>query len=247
MSKPSIPNNIRLLIKYFTKNYVYNDKINEIFYYSLFDTHSFRNVMEEDSFLYKMIEDNKNQLKRLLQPPVFPKTNPFLKNKESFNKFEKNIVAKDKLSRILLKVHLTSNGINSEFSGSDDFDLEIKKGEILLELKRIWAWGAYDEYTNKFIAKVKKSHKKRPDSNYLYVVAGTHPFIYEELFAHKIEIFNRYIGNIIESHNVGEMLLNQKNVKFVVGYINQDGKDDHNLANLCDVIIEKVHEFKEGV
>jgi hypothetical protein len=60
--------------------------MNEVFYYSLFDTESFKTVFDDDAFSYRMLTNNIKNLKEKLQE-IFPSYNPYTKSKSFFNKF----------------------------------------------------------------------------------------------------------------------------------------------------------------
>jgi hypothetical protein len=249
-------NDIQELLAYFRQYPAQKDNfvtLNKLFYYSLFD--------------YSVIFDSRNsKMMRRLFPPeaqkaykddmknllgqVVPENSQFLTN---FDQFEIQIVSTDKLSRIILLTELRHRKMEidprlSEYDGC--FDLELQKDNIKIELKRIWAWTNFKNYITRLCHKVHKLNKTE-QSIFLFIVASPHPFVIEDLFGNceELEIFNKYIHNVVTSHYTSEFLLNKylrcDNIKFIIQHIDKYGNVEYNVKELCDRIKQFYDKTKQ--
>jgi len=224
--------------KYFIDEEIDDTTLNKLFYYSLFDSSNFE--ADEDFFPAVMVKDFRYKTRMLLRM-LFSKKHPeiydFL-DSQSFLEFEKRVIATDVLSRIILSKKLSSMGINVEIKRDDIFDLEFK--DVKIELKRICLWTNYSEYLGDFLRKVEGNKA-------LFVVACTNPFNIDKMIPITSDrsIFKSYINKIVKSHYAVEKIINKKNVKLVIGYIDKDGEENLNLSSLCDKIVQKIKDFEE--
>jgi hypothetical protein len=252
------------LIHYF-KNYLRGsdfkpETLNAIFYYSLFDyvqladgaekSETSRKQDEEFRALYppSLINANINELKSLLRQ-TFPSNNRFLKN---WDDFELNYVSSDVLSRIIVLSQLSSYGVQLDSSLSDangQFDLELKKDKVAIELKRIWGWASFWDYIKKLCEKAETLIEQDKDNKFLFVVTSVYPPAVDAMFKRQRDIYrlNIYVQKVIKSHFVAERLLNHhlktKNIIFIIEHIDKQGFKNCDLQSLCGEIKSKLEAW----
>lgn len=230
------------IIEYFKQKKIDEEKLNKLFYYSLFDSTNFEG--DEDYFPLFMVKDFRDNIKRLIKEIFTNKKEELYQicnHPSTFNEFERKIIATDILSKIILQKQLFLFKIHSRILKSGEFDLKIGK-DIILELKRICLWTNYTKYFEDFLKKVK-------GKKYIFLVGCTHPFKIEKMVSEKgsEKILNNYFKKLIRSNcYLTEKLLNKKNVVLVVGYVDKEGKNGNNLSSICLEIKEKIKRWKES-
>lgn len=191
-----------------------------------------------------LIEANRDKLAQFFYEVT---QNPNFHNRDFFKEFEDMYVSQDVLCKHIIAKKLSSLNIPvKRLKANAHFDLEIEQKNIKIEIKRITSWSNYSEYLYKFIKKSKKADKKY---RFLYIVATTHPFAIDEIIKGITDkdglALNKYIRNIINSHYVAECLIKdleyEKDIQFVIQYIDKDGENNYSLSSLCNSIIDKIY------
>lgn len=226
--------NAKKMIEYFNQKSIDNETLNTLFYYSLFDSSSFE---ADDAIPANMLKENREKtksiLKRVFDKKQYPVIHSIMKNSESYNEFEKNVIGSDLLSRIILWKQLRNLGLSVKIGG--DYDLVIKD-KAKIELKRICFWTNYCSYLEDFLKKIRNGDK------FVYVVACAQPFDIDKLIrdVKNREFFNGYIDKIVRSHYVAETLINRENIKFIIRHIDKSGRAHNNVLSLAGEIKSKV-------
>jgi len=219
-------------------------KLNELFYYSLFDPQS---TFESEEGLFPadklkaLQQETINSLKSAFDKKKDQEIHKFLKQPH-YEQFEKCIIGTDYLCRILLAKELKNQGIKCKITASDQrTDLTVTGKNINLELKRISSWTNHSSYLIRFCDSV--DNKIR----HVYMIANPHPpkieAILDNMTSNSKQLFNQYINEIISGHYVAEHLIRKKNIKLCIRHIDRNGKNGYNVSELCKEVVKKIDEF----
>ena len=143
-----------------------------LFYHSLFDISSFEE--EEEFFPTQLIMRNRKEIRKIIKSLLRNKR--FRGIKKAFRDdpqgFETQIIGSDVLTRILLYHELKEMGVQVTITrikttGLPSFDLEIKRDNIFIEIKRVSCWSNFKNYVDDFLEK-----SNDPSKKYLFVVVS---------------------------------------------------------------------------